>query len=75
MTRHAVIELEKLDVDITYGDYDGHTTKYMWYIHFYEDGKKVDGNGYTNQDRAQDVAAKFVAGDFTKGQYGELIFE
>lgn len=60
MTRTVEITSEMIDVDVCYGDYDGHVTRETWVVDFFILGERVDSGCYKREDYARAIAAKFI---------------
>lgn len=70
MTRTYTITPETVDIDVCYGDYDGHVSKDIFYLEVFKDGIRLDGVGFYTEADAKHHGEKFVT---TGHMAGELI--
>lgn len=81
--RVATITPEIVDIDVCYGNFDGHMTRTSWTVDFYENSEenlarfeKKDCHYYKTEEAANIAKQRYEAGDFKISQYGGiLIFE
>ena len=81
--RTAIITPEIVDIDVCYGEYDGHMTRTSWTVDFFENSEdnlarfeKTDTHYYKTEEIAKIAKERYEAGDFKIGQHGGiLIFE
>lgn len=60
MTRTYTITPETVDIDVCYGDYDGHVSKEMFFLVLSEFGVRVDWNNFLSEETATSVGERFV---------------
>ena len=60
MTRTYTITPETVDIDVCYGDYDGHVSKEMFFLVLLEYGVRVDWNNFLSEETATAVGERFV---------------
>ena len=79
--RTATITPEEIDVDVCVGQYDGFVTRTAWVVAFYENAENLavgvyeDECCYKTEEYANAAKTKYEAGEFQRGEYGEIIFE
>lgn len=60
MTRTYTITPEIVDIDVCYGDYDGHVSKKMFFLILFEHGVRVDWCHSHTEETATSVGERFV---------------
>jgi len=60
MTRTYTITPETVDIDVCYGDYDGHVSKEMFFLVLSEFGIRVDWNNFLSEEDATSVGERFI---------------
>jgi hypothetical protein len=73
--RTAFITSEDVDVDVCYGDFDGHITRKSYCVEFFVLDDLVDEHWLKTEVAARMHAGLFEQGDFYEGEYGELKFD
>lgn len=70
----ATIHTEDLDVDYTYGEMDGHTTRTTWVVTYFENGIRKTEGCYKTEEYATRTKEAYESGNFGIGEYGEIRF-
>ncbi len=71
----ARIATEEIDVDVCYGDFDGSFRTEAPVVEFYKDGERLDTSFPKSMEYALDAKRKFEAGEYTVGEYDEVLIE
>lgn len=69
MTRTYTITPETVDIDVCYGDYDGHITKDIFYLEVFSPlGIRLDGVGFYSEADAKHHGDMFVSTGLIAGE-------
>ncbi len=60
MARTFTIDIEEVDIDVCYGDYDGFVRKTMFYVSMFENDERVNGCGFFVEDDAKARGQQFI---------------
>lgn len=75
--REAIVTEDYVDIDVCYGDYDGHVTRKSYEVAFFvsDDEDPIDRHYYKTEEFAKNAASLFERGLYYIGQYGGVEFE
>jgi Cu2+-containing amine oxidase len=49
----STMKIEQVDIDVCYGDYDGHVTRDIFVVTFYKDNERYDCGCYKTKEAAE----------------------